>query len=154
MNEAELVLRILSGEESLFAQIVSRYSGCVWAVCSSYVKNPSDCEDVTQEVFVQCYRRLDTLRNPRALGGWLCQLARRHALMWLRTTARREQRLTRYGATEAMSMTENTGAAQEELHEAIRNAIDMLPETYQEALLLRYADRWFGRPVVSSPVAV
>ena len=140
MNEAELVLRILSGEESLFAQIVSRYSGCVWAVCSSYVKNPSDCEDVTQEVFVQCYRRLDTLRNPRALGGWLCQLARRHALMWLRTTARREQRLTRYGATEAMSMTENTGAAQEELHEAIRNAIDMLPETYQEALLLRYAE--------------
>ena len=76
MNESELVTRILAGEESLFAQIVSRYSGCVWAVCSSYVRNPSECEDVAQEVFVQGYRRLDTLRNPRALGAWLCQLAR------------------------------------------------------------------------------
>jgi RNA polymerase sigma factor (sigma-70 family) len=140
MNEAELVTRILAGEESLFAQLVTRYSGCVWAVCSSYVRNPSECEDVTQEVFVQCYRRLDTLRNPRALGAWLCQLARRHALMWLRTTARREQRLTRYGETETRPMTDNTGTEREELHEVLRTAIDGLPETYREALLLRYAE--------------
>ena len=140
MNESELVTRILSGEESLFAQIVSRYSGCVWAVCSSYVRNPSECEDVAQEVFVQGYRRLDTLRNPRALGAWLCQLARRHSLMWLRGAARREQSLARYGETLPPPAPDRGSGERGELEEAVWDALHGLPELYREALLLRYAE--------------
>lgn len=140
MNDSELVTRILSGEESLFAQIVSRYSGCVWTVCSGYVKNPSDCEDVAQEVFVQCYRRLDTLRNPRALGAWLCQLARRHSLMWIRSSSRRGQFLARYGKTEAAPMVEHEDGPRAELQEAVWNTVNGLPEAYREALLLRFAE--------------
>lgn len=140
MNESELVTRILAGEESLFAQIVSKYSGCVWAVCSSYVRNPSECEDVAQEVFVQGYRRLDTLRNPRALGAWLCQLARRHSLMWLRGAARREQSLARYGETLPAPAPDGASGARGELEEAVWDALHGLPELYREALLLRYAE--------------
>ncbi|NLV41528.1 MAG: sigma-70 family RNA polymerase sigma factor [Candidatus Hydrogenedentes bacterium] len=140
MNESELVTRILAGEESLFAQIVSRYSGCVWAVCSSYVRNPSECEDVAQEVFVQGYRRLDTLRNPRALGAWLCQLARRHSLMWLRGAARREHSLARYGETLPAPVPDSGSGARGELEEAVWDALHGLPELYREALLLRYAE--------------
>ena len=140
MNESELVTRILAGEESLFAQIVSRYSGCVWAVCSSYVRNPSECEDVAQEVFVQGYRRLDTLRNPRALGAWLCQLARRRSLMWLRGAARREQSLARYGETLPPPAPDSGSGARGELEEAVWDALHGLPELHREALLLRYAE--------------
>ncbi|MBW7864276.1 MAG: sigma-70 family RNA polymerase sigma factor [Candidatus Hydrogenedentes bacterium] len=140
MNESELVTRILSGEESLFGQIVARYSGCVWTVCSGYVKNPSECEDVAQEVFVQCYRRLDTLRNPRALGAWLCQLARRHSLMWLRSASRRGQCLARYENMEAAPMMENGDGSRTELQEAVWNTVNGLPEAYREALLLRFAE--------------
>lgn len=140
MNETELVGRILSGEERLFAQIVTRYSGCVWAICSSYVRNPSECEDVAQEVFVQCYRRLNTLRNPQALGGWLGQLARSHCLMWLRASSRRARHMASYQAMGNSQPTENPGMAQNELHEAIWEAVDQLPAQYREALLLRYAE--------------
>ncbi|HQL93244.1 MAG TPA: sigma-70 family RNA polymerase sigma factor [Candidatus Hydrogenedentes bacterium] len=140
MNESELVTRILAGEESLFAQIVSRYSGCVWAVCSSYVRNPSECEDVAQEVFVQGYRRLDTLRNPRALGAWLCQLARRRSLMWLRGATRREQSLARYGETLPPPAPDSGSGARGELEEAVWDALHGLPELHREALLLRYAE--------------
>ncbi len=140
MSEAELVTRILAGEDRLFTQIVERYSGCVWAVCSSYVRNPSECEDVAQEVFVQCYRQLNTLRNPRALGRWLCQMARRHCLMWLRSSSRREQHLARYEAMGGVRMESTSDSAREELHETIRETIDRLPADYREALLLRFAE--------------
>ena len=145
MSEAEIITRILSGEEDLFTRIVNRYSGYVWALCSSYVRNPSDCEDVVQEVFVQCYRRLDTLRNRAAFGGWLSQLARRHCLMWLRTSARRDRCLVEYGngievGHGQMGEAAMGNAAQEELHEGIREAIDALPPDYREALMLRFTE--------------
>lgn len=144
MSEAEIIARILSGEEQLFARIVERYSAFVWALCSSYVRNPSDCEDVTQEVFVQCYRRLDTLRNPRAFGSWLSQLARRHCLMWLRTSARRAQRLARYedaaGARDPAVDSASENQAREELHAGLLSAIDRLPADYREALLLKFSE--------------
>jgi RNA polymerase sigma factor (sigma-70 family) len=145
MSEAELITRILSGEDHLFARIVHRYSGYVWALCSSYIRNPSDCEDVTQEVFVQCYRRLDTLRNAAAFGQWLSQLARRHCLMWLRTSARRERHLAEYeegieavqGRTGEAAM-ENP--ARDEFHQGIWKAVDALPPDFREAVLLRFAE--------------
>ena len=145
MSEAELIMRILSGEENLFARIVERYGGYVWALCSSYVRNPSDCEDLTQEVFVQCYRRLDTLRNPAAFGQWLSQLARRCCLMWLRTSARRERHLAEYeeGAEALQTRTGDVAMespAREELHQGIWEAVDTLPPDYREALLLRFAE--------------
>lgn len=140
MSDSELIARILSGEERLFTRLVEQYSGYVWALCSSYIHNPSDCEDVTQDVFVQCYRRLDTLRNPAAFGGWLSQLARRHCLMWLRASARREERHARYRAESAAEEGTMEHAAQEDRYESIRNAIETLPSDYREALLLRFAE--------------
>jgi len=149
MNETELVGRILSGDERLFAQIVTRYSGCVWAICSSYVRNPSECEDVAQEVFVQCYRRLHTLRNPQALGGWLGQLARSHCLMWLRASSRRARHMASYRALGNSQQTENPGMARHELQEAIWEAVDQLPAHYREALLLRYAEGYSAEETAS-----
>lgn len=143
MSEAQIIRRILLGEEHLFARIVERYSGYVWALCSSYVRNPSDCEDVAQEVFVQCYRRLDTLRNPAAFGCWLGQLARRQCLTWLRSSARREERLVKYENGLDPSYAQKLAMekpVREEFQQGIRDAIDTLPPDYREALLLRYTE--------------
>lgn len=145
MTESEIITRILSGEEELFSRLVDRYCGYVWALCSSYVRNPSDCEDVSQEVFVQCYRRLNTLRNPGAFGAWLCQLARRHCLMWLRTSSRREQLNARYEQDAGGARGHGAGMAlnaqtRDELQASVWEAIDQLPPDYREALLLKFGE--------------
>ncbi len=140
MSDTEVIRRILAGEEALFAQIVTRYSGYVWALCSSYVRNPSDCEDVAQEVFVQCYRRLDTLRNPAALGAWLSQLARRRCLMWLRTAQRRQRRESHYEIEREGNLSAHAAPARDELQHTLASAIDTLPPAYREALLLRFGE--------------
>jgi len=161
MSEGQIIRRILSGEEQLFARIVERYSGYVWALCSSYVRNPSDCEDVAQEVFVQCYRRLDTLRNPAAFGCWLGQLARRQCLTWLRSSARREERLAKYENGLEPAYAQRSAMEKpirEELRRGIRDEIDMLPPDYREALLLRYTEGYSAEEAASflgiSPAAM
>ncbi|MFC1734625.1 RNA polymerase sigma factor [Candidatus Hydrogenedentota bacterium] len=143
MTDAELVTRILSGEERLFAEIVERYDGYVWTTCLSYIRNRTDCEDVVQEIFVQCYQRLDSLRDRVAFGAWLGRMARRYCIDWLRKKSRREAALSRYGEhIDAMRPPESENAhgelESEEILEAVRTMIGTLPAKYQEALLLRY----------------
>ncbi len=143
MTDAELIGRILSGKERLFAQVVDRYVGYVWALCFGYVRNRTDCEDVVQESFIQCYRRLDTVRDPVAFGRWLGQLARRQCLAWLRAASRREKVMDRYAdearATETPSdKTPDDALDREEFYRGIRAKVDALPAKYREALSLYY----------------
>ena len=96
MTDGDLIRRILAGEECLFARVVERYMGRIWALCRGYVHAESDCEDVVQEVFVKCYRDLGSLRNPDAFGGWLYRLAKRRCLLWRRARASRDAAMSRY----------------------------------------------------------
>ncbi|MFC1736272.1 sigma-70 family RNA polymerase sigma factor [Candidatus Hydrogenedentota bacterium] len=146
MTDAELIDRILSGEEELFSRIVERYTGYVWALCSTYVRNESDCGDVVQEVFIQCYRRLDTLRNRSAFTAWLGQVTRRQSLNWLKKAARRQAAMTRY-AEDVRHATENKGVSadgleREELANAIRELIDTLPPKCREAMKVYYSEEY------------
>ncbi|MBX7256967.1 MAG: sigma-70 family RNA polymerase sigma factor [Candidatus Hydrogenedentes bacterium] len=140
MSDSEIIRRVLSGEDALFSRIVNRYSGYVWAICSSYIRNPADREDVAQETFVECYRKLNTLRQPAAFGRWLSQLARRRCLMWLRAAGRREASLARYEEQIETTADIETHSGSGELRQGIRDAIEGLPDDYREALLLRYAE--------------
>ncbi|NIA16596.1 MAG: sigma-70 family RNA polymerase sigma factor, partial [Nitrospiraceae bacterium] len=143
MNDSELVTRILAGEERRFAALVERYTGCVWAVCSSYIANRADCEDVVQDVFVRAYMRLRTLRDPVALGQWLAQIARRRSLEHLRATSRRRSAMHRYeqhagNAPDSEDVGERT--VRQDMHRAILDLMQDLPPATREALLLCYSE--------------
>ncbi|MFC1737132.1 sigma-70 family RNA polymerase sigma factor [Candidatus Hydrogenedentota bacterium] len=145
MNDNELLRRILGGEERLFSEIVERYAGRVWALCLSYVHYRSECEDVVQEVFAQCYERLDTLRDFNAFGGWLARLARRRCLMWLRAKASRDAAMKRYGDHAERRHAESTGDARDglqrdELMEGVYSKIAGLPPKCREAFYLYYCE--------------
>jgi RNA polymerase sigma factor (sigma-70 family) len=143
MTDAELVGRILSGEERLFEQIVERHMPRVWALCASYVRNRTDCEDIAQQSFIQCYRRLDSLRDPKAFMAWLGQLTRRECLGWLRASSRRQAAMQRMTAEEAAlgqkaAESPEAALAREEVQTLVHSRIDTLPPKYREALYLYY----------------
>ncbi|MFC1736274.1 RNA polymerase sigma factor [Candidatus Hydrogenedentota bacterium] len=143
MTDVELIERILSGEEHLFSELVERYSGYVWATCLSYVRNRSDCEEVVQEIFIQCYQRLDSLRERSSFASWLARMARRHCIDWLRKTSRREAAVSRYEEHLEMTQAPNSGSARDELEleetlAGVRAMIATLPAEHREALLLCY----------------
>ncbi|MBI4556651.1 MAG: sigma-70 family RNA polymerase sigma factor [Candidatus Hydrogenedentes bacterium] len=143
MTDTELVQRILGGDERLFEEIVTRYLRRVWALCSGYIREMTDCEDVVQESFVQCYRRLNTLRNPGSLAGWLCQVARRECLEFSRAASRRRAAMERYAREQAAERSVAPAADEalhrDEMRRLIRARVDTLPLKYREALLVHYS---------------
>ncbi len=141
MNDAELVRKILAGDEKRYAEIVNRYARRVWALCASYSHNPSDCEDLVQESFIHSYLRLNTIREPNAFGAWLGQVARTRCLEWLRKRTREKDAITdlREGSVEApVRTTPSESAQREEMRVFVRQNLDALPDKYREALYLFY----------------
>ena len=148
MTDAELIARILAGNERLFGELVERHAGCVWAICAGHVFNRHECEDVAQEVFVQGYLKLNTLRNAAAFGSWLCEIARRRCLEWNRAAARRRAATERYAEhVQHGQKSDDTAdrAARDDLHRAIRGLMQSLPSKTREALLLCYGEGYSVR---------
>ena len=75
----ELVLQAQSGDREAFGQLVERYQRSIYATAVRRLRNPSEAQELVQEVFVQALRKIDQLRQPEAFGGWLRSITVRMA---------------------------------------------------------------------------
>lgn len=88
-TDAELVARCLANEQGAWEELVDRYARYVYAIATRvYRLDPTDADDVFQEVFARVFERLDTLRDVDALRPWIAQTTRRCAIDALRRTGR------------------------------------------------------------------
>jgi len=83
-SETSLVQRALTGEADAFATLFQLHRGRVYAVCLRMTNNPADADDLTQEAFIQAFRKLSTFRGESALSTWLHRVAVNTALMHFR----------------------------------------------------------------------
>ena len=72
-----------------FEGIYRQYSKRVYSLCLRMTRNEAEAQDLTQEAFLQLFRKLDTFRGESAFYTWLYRLAVNVVLMYLR----RKQRL-------------------------------------------------------------
>jgi RNA polymerase sigma-70 factor (ECF subfamily) len=101
-----------------------------------------DVEDLLQDVFVTVYRRLRTLREPKAFGGWLAMIARNRATDHIRRAVRTEE------LPEDLAADDPSGLDALEAH-AILAAIRALPEAYRETLVLRLVEGMTGPEIAA-----
>src|ERR1700739_3922638 len=85
-NESETVLvkRAINGDGDAFATLFQSHRGRVYAVCLRMTNNPADADDLTQEAFIQAFRKLNTFRGESALSTWLHRVAVNTALRHFR----------------------------------------------------------------------
>lgn len=83
-SDAVLVRRALEGEGDAFATLFQLHKGRVYAVCLRMTNNTADADDLTQEAFIQAFRKLETFRGESALSTWLHRVAVNTALMHFR----------------------------------------------------------------------
>jgi RNA polymerase sigma-70 factor (ECF subfamily) len=67
-----------------FERIYRLYVPRVYRTCLRMVGNPADAEELTQDVFLQVFRKLDTYRGESAFSTWLHRVAVNTVLMRLR----------------------------------------------------------------------
>ncbi len=84
VSDAELVKRVLSGEQSCFAELINRYERSVRAAAVRILYDLHLGEDCAQETFIKAYDKLGSLRKASMFGSWIMQIARREALSILR----------------------------------------------------------------------
>jgi len=81
---ASLVVAAAGGDSAAWNSLVDRFAPLVWSICMRYKLSPSDGADVSQEVWLRLTEKIDTIREPAALAGWLATTARRECLVLLR----------------------------------------------------------------------
>ncbi len=84
MNEAEAIRLAQQGDAGAFERIYRLHSRRVYALCLRMVGNTAEAEDLTQDAFLQLYRKIGTFRGESAFSTWLHRLAVNVVLMKLR----------------------------------------------------------------------
>ena len=96
------------------------------------VTNPATAEDILQDVFLKFQRRLDELRDPAKVQGWLFLVARNAIIDHYRT----RKPTSELSESSPVELAATDGIEIEELHVMLRRIIDRLPKPYHEAFVL------------------
>lgn len=83
-SEETLVQELRSGDLSSFEALFHQYKGRIYSLCYRLVNDAGEAEDLTQEVFLQLFRKIHTFRGESAFATWFHRLAVNTALMHLR----------------------------------------------------------------------
>lgn len=79
-----IIQRAQTGDSTAFEIIYQQYSSRVYALCLRMLRDPVEAEDLTQEAFLQLFRKLNTFRGESAFSTWLYRLTVNLVLMRLR----------------------------------------------------------------------
>lgn len=90
---------MVRGDLLRFEELYKLHHRRVYAVCLRMTGNPAEAEDLSQEVFVRVFRKLDTFRGESSFTTWLHRLTVNQVLMHFRKTRRRRDQLTEDGGT-------------------------------------------------------
>jgi RNA polymerase sigma-70 factor (ECF subfamily) len=71
-------------QEARFQEIYHQYQRKVYATCRRMLSNQEEAEDVTQDVFLQVFRKLHTFRGEATLSTWLHRVTINAVLMHIR----------------------------------------------------------------------
>jgi RNA polymerase sigma-70 factor, ECF subfamily len=84
VTDAQLIARAQRGDEAAFSAIFEAHKRRVYSLCLRMTSNTAEAEDLTQEAFLQLFRKISTFRGESAFSTWLHRLAVNVVLMHLR----------------------------------------------------------------------
>ena len=144
-DDVQLIRRILSGDDSAFSPLVEKYQKGVHALIWRKVGDFHHAEELTQDVFLQVYRKLGTLRDPKCFAGWLYVIANRLSLNWLQRRKPTMQSLENTPVEEIeesfyrhyLTEARETETA-ERRSEVVKYLLQKLPESERTVVTLHY----------------
>ncbi|MGA7313510.1 MAG: sigma-70 family RNA polymerase sigma factor [Silvibacterium sp.] len=146
-TEPEMIAAVLAGEIQVYHELIHPYERSVYVMALSYMKNEADAEDVAQEAFVRAFRKLSTFRAESKFSTWLISITINEA----RTRLRR-QALVRIESLDQLPDEDKAispallrdwreipsdAIEREEVRNLIQQAVEQLPDIYQQVFLLR-----------------
>jgi len=141
MTDAQLVERVLAGDDTAFAHVMARYRTRLVRYARQMLGNDDDAEEALQDGFLRAYRNLSRCHDPDRLGSWLLAITANRC----RTVSRRRWTRERLFSAQAPDpeLTAGDGADPAESlawRDAIRTALARLEPRQREAFLLHHVE--------------
>ncbi len=144
LDDASLVEASRDGDRQAFGKIVTRYQRLLCSLAYSSLGKLSESEDVAQEAFVEAWRKLGGLREPAKLKSWLCGILRfkisHHRRKEARQPVNHADELQETDVLESEEEAIDATAMREEEQALLWKALEGVPETYRETLILYYRE--------------
>ncbi|OFD46051.1 RNA polymerase subunit sigma [Bacillus mycoides] len=140
MDELTVEAFEIEDKEDLIDEIMNKYGQEVLQLVYSYVNNKEVAEDLTQDIFVKCYKSLHTYKGNSNLKTWLWRIAINHCKDYIKSWYNKkvivtEDEFTYIGSQkESAEQTVIQNAEDRRLASAVMN----LPIKYREVIYLFY----------------
>ena len=144
-EDVQLIHDILSGNDAAFSTLVQKYQKSVHALAWRKIRDFHYAEEITQDTFLQAYKKLSTLKNPKQFAGWLYVIANRLCTNWLQRHKSAMQSLEGTPVREINRLTyeryvseERESEATERRYEIVEELLERLPESERTVMTLYY----------------
>ncbi|MGB3631776.1 MAG: sigma-70 family RNA polymerase sigma factor [Terracidiphilus sp.] len=143
-NDAQLVKCTLAGDRAAFETIVKRYQSLVCSITYNATGSLSLSEDLAQDAFLAAWKQLSELRDPARLRSWLCGITR----FLVGKEFRRQGHEPMHAAEPLGEIEEPSSLEASPLLQAVSReeeailwrALERIPDTYREPLILFYRE--------------
>ena len=147
LKTAELAEKARNGNRMSFQELVSMFQEDIYRLAYYRTYSQMDAEDITQEVFVQAYRKFKSLNDTKRFRAWLYSIAvnrcndflrKRKYLSLLQFRSSQEHEIMEAG--KGMSNNYNDSIAKKKFWEQVRSLLDKLSTMEREVFTLRFMD--------------
>ena len=137
-KDRALVDAFLDGQQAAFSKLVRKYRKQVYAVAFRFTQNHEEADDLTQEVFVKAFQKLNTFRGDASFKTWILRITTN-----LSINMKKSGRVSKdSGEAPDENLRTDPKGVVEQLVDAervghLRRAINRLPPRQRETLLLK-----------------
>jgi RNA polymerase sigma-70 factor, ECF subfamily len=138
---ADIIKRAQAGDSDAFADLFNAHKSRIYALCLRMTNNTAEAEDLTQDAFMQVFRKLSTFRGDSALSTWLHRIAVNTVLMHFRKKVLHQVSLDERTDGEGKTVRRECGGRDSRLSGtvdriALTRALKELPAGYRTIFLL------------------
>jgi RNA polymerase sigma-70 factor, ECF subfamily len=137
--EKDLLARLKNADETAFTQIFDIYVKKVYHFVFSYVKEKTEAEDITQNVFIKIWEKKSSIDTSKSFEGFIFTVAYRLVIDYFRQHAAPSHRNTKIGLSEesiASAVHSDDLLKQHQLESLYEKALLSLPAKRKEIFLL------------------
>ena len=147
----DLLSKVTKGDQTAFAALYDRVGSQVYGMVRRVLRDPSQSEEITQEVMLEVWRSASRFDRSRgSANGWIMTMAHRRAVDRVRSEQASRNRDHKVGSRDAGAAAFDSVSEDVEIRmeqEEVRQALGDLTDLQREAIELAYYGGYTYREV-------
>ncbi|MFA5858357.1 MAG: sigma-70 family RNA polymerase sigma factor [Elusimicrobiota bacterium] len=148
--DTELVKSLKNGNQPAFEELIHKYKDRIYRIVFTFIQDKTEADDVTQEVFLKVYRKINTFKEQSSFFTWLYSVTINECQHSMRKTKREfisldaplssENAATLVDILKSEEQNPDTMLINEEQIALLHKMINLLPTKYRTVYILKTVD--------------